>query len=324
MKGIHSPVTWDIVSRRYVRMSRDINSHYAQKKISTTSPMTMTVEDIRYHLTYIRSLNHSKSEYQKEVSAFISLFDYCSNMSVRTCLIKYRLLNPSRNSERLPSMPPEDYHFFIQKMNEINKTDYRRVRAYALVSIMLGCGSRTKEIQFTKVSDVDLDLQVYNIVHVKGEASWGSSRVVPIPPEIVPILKTYLLLRSKKHYTSNYLFTSNNNSVGGYLSGNTLRKIAQIVKDDTGLEFNFQKCRRTFGQNYLDADLQVESLSVLMGHASTKTTESYYARRRNVKAISDAKKTWNSSNPPNDGVSKNNEPDSKRSAEDGRHFFLSP
>lgn len=47
-----------------------------------------------------------------------------------------------------------------------------------------------------------------------------------------------------------------------------------------------------FGQRYLDSDLDKESVSVLMGHASTKTTESFYSRKRLTKAVESAKRTW--------------------------------
>ncbi len=46
---------------------------------------------------------------------------------------------------------------------------------------------------------------------------------------------------------------------------------------------------RTFGQRYLDSDVDIESVSVLMGHASTKTTEGFYSRKRLNKAIDNAR-----------------------------------
>ena len=51
-------------------------------------------------------------------------------------------------------------------------------------------------------------------------------------------------------------------------------------------------CRRTFGQKYLDSDVDIESVSVLMGHANTKTTEGFYSRKRLNKAIDNARNSW--------------------------------
>ena len=51
-------------------------------------------------------------------------------------------------------------------------------------------------------------------------------------------------------------------------------------------------CRRTFGQKYLDKGLNIEFVSILMGHLSTRTTKNFYSRKRNDKAMDAAKKTW--------------------------------
>ena len=43
---------------------------------------------------------------------------------------------------------------------------------------------------------------------------------------------------------------------------------------------------------YLDKDIDVKSVSVLIGHASTKTTESFYSRKRLTKTVESVKRTW--------------------------------
>lgn len=42
-----------------------------------------------------------------------------------------------------------------------------------------------------------------------------------------------------------------------------------MVERDLGIRFDLRQCRRTFGQRYLDRDLDIESVSVLMGHSTT-------------------------------------------------------
>jgi len=60
------------------------------------------------------------------------------------------------------------------------------------------------------------------------------------------------------------------------------------------IRFDLRECRRTFGQRYLDSDLEISSVSVLMGHATTKTTERFYGRQKNRMAIEKARATWTS------------------------------
>ncbi len=78
-------------------------------------------------------------------------------------------------------------------------------------------------------------------------------------------------------------------SADGYLSGNAIRRIKAVVENDLDVKFDLRMFHRTFGQRYLDSDVDIESVSVLMGHASTKTTEGFYSRKRLNKAIDNAR-----------------------------------
>ncbi len=107
----------------------------------------------------------------------------------------------------------------------------------------------------------------------------------------------YILLR-KKYMVDNSLKSPalfpSKGSTDGYLCGNSIRKIKCVVEDDLGINFDLRECRRTFGQRYLDKDLDIESVSVLMGHSTTRMTEAFYSRRRLDIAANKAKKTWES------------------------------
>ena len=50
--------------------------------------------------------------------------------------------------------------------------------------------------------------------------------------------------------------------------------IKNKVENDLGIRFDLRTCRRTFGQKYIDSDLDLELTSVLMGNSSTKAIES--------------------------------------------------
>ena len=118
---------------------------------------------------------------------------------------------------------------------------------------------------------------------------------IPIRPEIRQLILTYLLARQRRvvdnSVKSQALFPSKD-SADGFLLGNAIRKMKKVVERGIVIEFDLSECRRTFGQRYLDSDLVIESVSVLMGHSSTKTTESFYSRKRMTKAVESAKRTW--------------------------------
>ena len=159
----------------------------------------------------------------------------------------------------------------------------------------IGTGARNKEIRLANVEDLDTDDWVLHLIHVKGEATYGSERSVPVPSEIRELLLTYLLVR-KRWCASNScyspaLFPSKSKD-SPYLTSNSIRRIKCIVEEDLDIKFDLRMCRRTFGQKYLDRGLDIASTSILMGHYSTKTTETFYGRRKNAKAIEKVEAMW--------------------------------
>lgn len=298
MTGIYSEATVSKNTRRYRRMAMDIRRHFEMGKISTTSPKSMTPEDVRYHLQYRKGLGYSKSEYSHEVTAMTVLFDFCENMAVRTCLRKYPLLRPNSKHVRLPSLTPSEYDRIVHRINEVaaDCDDFATLRSFAMLAVLLGCGPRTKELRLIDCSDLDLTDWILDIIHVKGEDTYGEPRSVPVPPDFRPIILRYLAVRDGTNPNKSPALFPPSRGSNLYLVGNSVRKILAVACDDLGLDLDPRILRRTFGQHYLDSDIDsIESVSVLMGHASTQTTESYYARRRNAKAIEEARKTFGSS-----------------------------
>ena len=44
-------------------------------------------------------------------------------------------------------------------------------------------------------------------------------------------------------------------------------------EDELCVKFDLRMCRRTFGQGYLDNNVDIESMSVPMGHANNKAMD---------------------------------------------------
>jgi len=69
-----------------------------------------------------------------------------------------------------------------------------------------------------------------------------------------------------------------------------------LVELQTNTKFELRACRRTFGQNLIDQGASLESVSILLGHTTTKTTETYYARKRQDAAILEVNNIWSQPN----------------------------
>lgn len=321
MIGIWSEATWKAMNRRLRRMGLDIRKHLSDGKISTSSPRSMTLDDVRFHLVYRRSLGYTCKEYSHEVSAMKDFFDYCENPAVRSCLRKYPGLRPSGKNVRYPPLDRSDLEKVLCsfEQNVFDHMDFRLIRSYAMLAVFIGCGTRNKELRLADLRDLHVDSWILDIVHVKGEDTYGSSRSVPIPPRFRALISCYIeALPDHAPKGSVALFPPLSGD-SHHLSSNSVRKILSIALDDIGISTDPRTLRRTFGQMYLDSGIDsIESVSVLMGHSSTATTEHYYARRRNEAAIETARCVWSSedSNPSNRKAAGINSQNSKNRAEE--------
>jgi Site-specific recombinase XerD len=295
MKDVYADITWDTVMRRYRRINKDILKLHQEGKISTTSPVLMTVDDVRAYLTYRYSLKYSGKEYSHDQSAMKKLFEFSKNIAFENCLMLYPALKARKNSKRLPPMEDDLYKKILGNASKLRPNDFLHHRAYCLVLLCARTGCRTKEIRLIEMKDLDTEEWELNIAHVKGEDSYGEPRSVPIKPEVRPIIESYLLLRKNwliaNSMESDALFPSKITD-DGFLTTNSLRKIKGLVEKETDAKFDFRTLRRTYGQQLIDSGVDIESVSVSMGHATTKTTEGFYARKRNSKANDRIRQSW--------------------------------
>jgi len=67
-------------------------------------------------------------------------------------------------------------------------------------------------------------------------------------------------------------------------------KLKKKIQRAAGVRFKWKDFRSTFCQRSIDNGAKVESVSVLLGHSSTKITETYYGRIRNDKAMEEVAK----------------------------------
>ena len=164
-----------------------------------------------------------------------------------------------------------------------------------MVLMYIGTGARNKELRLADVSDVDTERWTIHFVHVKGEDSYGVERTVPIPVELRPVVEQYLFdravwLRAHKASSKALFFTMGGDC--GHMSSNSVRRVKSVVEKEIGKSFELRDCRRAYGQFYINKGLELEDVSVLMGHGTTKTTELYYCRKRESVVIEKAKDLW--------------------------------
>ena len=293
-RSYYAPTTWAVLARRYRRINRDLLALQRGSDLSSTSPKRMTFEDLRIYLTWRKSLGHSVKDYAHELNALIDLFDFVGNPAVRQCLIRYPMLRPTGTDPRHGTLSSEDRSRLISGMRRASESsDLSLVRSYAMVAFLLGAGLRSKELRLLDLADLDTDSWILSVIHVKGEDSYGHARSVLLAPEFHPVIARYIELRSAEFPGEKAMFPPLVRNETGYLSSNSVLRIISICERDCDLRVDTRIFRRSYGQDLLDRGIDsIESVSVLMGHSSTKTTERYYARRKNSVAIEAARAAY--------------------------------
>jgi integrase/recombinase XerD len=283
--------------RRYRRMNGDMMMLVRKGKMRTSNPKDMNAEDVLAYIGFLKSKGLKESAICHDQSALNNLLIWIDNTAVEKYRMKYKSTAPKRRKGRLPPLEETDLQVIQKASEKVADNDWKYLQAYALVLLSVCAGLRTKELRLSRVDDLDITKWMFHAERVKGESTYGEPRDIPIRPESHKILTRYLNLRDRLVKTkcpgNIALFPALTDRKGdGYFATNSLQKLKALVEKDSGINFDFRKCRRTFGQMAFDKGMTSDSVSLLMGHNSTKTTEEYYGRRKIEMAIREAQQLW--------------------------------
>ncbi len=288
-EGVYSEGMMAELRRRYPKIGRQMQSLRDEGKISTTDPKGFTAEDIKEYVRFQRQRGLKPASISHDISALANLCNYVGNsVAVIEARARYPLLFPRRENKRLPVIERPQFDV-VRKMSETLTTESepRRIRAYAETMLAFGIGPRTEELQHIRVDNVSPDLTSVFLDFVKGRGTYGSSRTVPIRPDCLHAVRIWLEVDA---VNSGYLFHTRN---GTMLSAMQLTRDRLLVCRETGVDFDFRACRRTYAQYILDEErLSTEELAIILGHSSSKTTETSYARPRNDRVVNKLIESW--------------------------------
>jgi integrase len=287
------------LDRRYRRMDAVFRELYQKEKVASHNPLKLTPDDVLAYVGYLKKKGLKEKSISHNLTALNRLLSFAGNNSVQSFKVKYRSSNPKTRTVRYPGMEDEIYTQIMNNGLKVPGNDWKRIRAYALVSLALCAGMRTKELMFAEVRNLDLEDWTIRLDRVKGEGTYGVTRTIPIRPEAWPIIHRYVQARKQvlaelKASHNPYLFPAitPHRIPEGYISGNGLRTIKDVVQNEIGTEFDFRMCRRTYGQKAIDEGMNPDTVSLLLGHNTTKTTETYYCRKRPDVAVKEARELW--------------------------------
>jgi site-specific recombinase XerD len=136
-----------------------------------------------------------------------------------------------------------------------------------VLMLTYGCGLRLGEVQTLKPQDIDLNRKVLWVRKGKGK----KDRMVMLDQNLLPYIEGWL----KNGCGDTYLFEGY--KPGKALSKRTIEKIytntcAKLHIDHQG---GIHSLRHSFATHLLEQGVNLRYIQVLLGHASTKTTEIY-------------------------------------------------
>ena len=281
--GIWNGATYEVNARALRRISGYVQYLYDHGKMRNQDPHDIDIHDVKAFVIFLKStIRLSPASIEKELSFFQKVLLSNENNSVRFAREKWPSLVPKVSKDRGSVLLPEQIRSVIEA---VSSKQFNELFDAMPSVIALATGARTNEFRNMKVSDFDLDSRCVTINVPKGMATYGLKRKVPIRPEFFDVISDWI-----SFVGSGYVLP--NRMTGGILSVNALELDRRHFCDELGFYFDYRMCRSTYGQLMKNEGIPIDVISVLLGHSSSRTTENYYARVRNVSALDYVVNSW--------------------------------
>jgi len=250
------------------------------KKLSSTNPYKMKVEDAKAILDYLKGKELENETILRYLQFFNGLLLHCDNHAIEEL------------KKRSPHLFPKRIRKGINYLTEDELSDVRKAAKQIpgwngsvlrfLTAAYPGTGLRPSELRTAEYDDLDRRNWTLRVRHPKGEGSYGERRVVTIMPpfrdDIVQYLKEREQFLSSRGRTSKYLIPRAQNGEDKPYSSNYFRVLKKQLVEATGIEFRLKDFRSTFASLTVKKDPNsLPDVSKQLGHSSLVVTQSYYA-----------------------------------------------
>jgi integrase len=149
-------------------------------------------------------------------------------------------------------------------------------RERTIIQLLRWTGLRIQEALLLLVSDIDLERDE---IHVRKSKTARGVRTIPIFPPLRSHLDDWLSYAHPVPPVPDrpFLITRHGDPMHHQYVRHTVKRIADRAGIRPGQNVTPHTLRRTFGSDLLNRGLRLEVVSRLLGHTSTRTTETAYA-----------------------------------------------
>lgn len=223
-------------------------------QFSRKSPKTITNEDIRRYLMFLRDKNCSSSTL---------------NVALNALKFYYRQILKRKFFYDIKCAKKTDYLPTVLSKEEIAKmlSKMANPKHNFLIALMYSAGLRVSEAIKIKMRDFDVDRKMIIVRQGKG----GKDRCTLLSEKLIPTLKKQLVLKKP----GDYLFTGAGGN--GHLTAMSAEKIVKKAAGLAGIAKNISchSLRHSFATHLLEGGTSIRYIQELLGHKRLETTQIY-------------------------------------------------
>lgn len=227
---------------------------------------SLTTSDLLDWIEHIKKTGISHTTVLKNLSHLSSFFEYLLCRELITgnpaALIKLK-----RTSSKITKdfLSQEEIALLFQQARKL--TGKAGFRDYCIFALLYGTGLRANELCNLRMDDVSVGRETVFVNHGKR----GRQRYIPLPEELLPLLKEYKIIRGNKgmaffqmkgerHVTLNYL-------------RELMRKLARAA--NIAQKVTPKTIRHSYATHLAEEGVKVPVIAKLMGHKSLRESNPY-------------------------------------------------
>jgi len=165
----------------------------------------------------------------------------------------------------------------IEILYRTTESDYLGIRDRAMLSLLYGCGLRSKEAINLDISDVMFDKNLLYIRQTKNKYE----RLVPMTENIKNDLENYLLysrpyLARKRPNERSFIVSRRSNRPNGDALRHRLRRLLKMSRiSDYKKGISLHTLRHSIGTHLLQKGMKLDDIRQFLGHLSLESTQIY-------------------------------------------------